>query len=259
MQESTQDRAVAQGSSQPRFDLQLEVKAPTALPPVSGRMVLLALGAFLVGSVVPAGLVLLTLWLLGSLDPVITVIVAAVLAASIGACGCLALLAWHLGWGWRQLGFSPATRSLWHLLWEIPLSFLVIIISVGAVALVLASDPGGGTRNADYGAALAAGPLTLVPLVLISVLVVPAAEEVVFRRFLLDWLCTRVPAAAAVGLSAVAFALVHVAPPVMLYVGMLGVCAAVLRLWHGTLYAPLALHAVNNGLVVLVAIAGLSG
>ncbi len=257
---STHDELPPEGDQPPHYESRVEgAAAPAALPPVRGREVLVALGSLIVVPVVLVTLVLVTLRQRGWVDGFHTVVLAALITAAVAACGCLALQARRLRWGWRHLGFTPATRSLWHLVWEIPLCLLFTLIVVGIGALVLGVDPGGSNRTADFDAAAAAGPLFLISLAVTTAIIIPAAEEVVFRRFLLDWLCTKVPAAAAVGLSAVAFALVHVAPPVMPFVGLLGACAAVLRLRHGTLYAPLALHAVNNGLVVLGAVSGLSG
>lgn len=80
-----------------------------------------------------------------------------------------------------------------------------------------------------------------------------------FRRVLLDWLVTRTGPVPAVLLAAVAFAVVHIAPVAMVYVVFLGLSTGLLRLWHGSLWAPLALHSVNNGLVVLIAALALNG
>ncbi len=83
-------------------------------------------------------------------------------------------------------------------------------------------------------------------------LLFPAAEEIIFRWLLLDWLRTRFSSAVAVLFSAVTFGAVHVVPVVMIYVVFLGLSACLLRLWHGSLWAPLALHATNNAVVALI-------
>lgn len=82
----------------------------------------------------------------------------------------------------------------------------------------------------------------------------PALEEILFRRVLFGWLEQRLGVAAAIGGSALIFALAHVAPPVILLQFLIGLGAAILVRVHHTLWAPLALHGLNNGIITIGAL-----
>lgn len=174
--------------------------------------------------------------------------------------GLWATLSWRRGWGWREMGFVRPLRSPWHLCWQVPASVAASLVGAALLGTSLGLSPESGepSLESELGT-LDVAPWVLLVLVLCVVVVAPAAEEVLFRRVLLDWLMTRTGALVAVPVTAVAFALVHVVPVAMVYVVFMGLFTALLRLWHGTLWAPLALHAANNGLVVLVAVTALTG
>lgn len=240
------------------IDPALPTRAPTTAAPLRGRdvalvfvvslgaMVLLgAAGIFLAATVVGASYALA----LG------------ILGGTVGVwAGLWSTLCRRQGWGRRELGFVRPRRSLWHLLWQVPAAMMASLAGAALLGAALglgpAQDPSSERELVDVEQL---GVPLVVVLVLCSVLVVPAAEEVLFRRVLLDWALTRLPAGAAVPLVAVAFAAAHLAPVVMVYVVFLGLFTGLLRLWHDSLWPPLALHAVNNGLVVLLAVQALAG
>lgn len=56
---------------------------------------------------------------------------------------------------------------------------------------------------------------------------------------------------AAALLAAGIFAAVHIAPPALAYVFVIGLSACLLLRFHGNLWAPIILHMVNNSVVVL--------
>lgn len=163
------------------------------------------------------------------------------------------------GWGWRELGFVRPRRSAWHLGWQVPVALAAGLIGAAGLGAALGLTPGSDPTAGDLRDAAPAGPLVLALLTACTVLVLPAAEEVLFRRVLLDWLVTRVPAVVAVPGAACAFAAAHVVPVVMVYVVFLGLSAGLLRRWYDSLWPPLVLHAVNNAIVVLVVVASLPG
>lgn len=180
-----------------------------------------------------------------------------------GAAGLWAALVRRRGWGARELGLVRGTRSLWHLLWEVPLVLtvgLLLTATLGPLLGLSPEDPSGSSSEPDLVAtSLVAAPWSLVVGGLCVVLLLPLVEEVVFRRVLLGWLVSRVPVVAAVLLVSAAFAAVHILPVAMLYLFWMAIGAALLMLRHRSLWAPLALHATNNLLASLVAVAALTG
>lgn len=126
---------------------------------------------------------------------------------------------------------------------------------VGSVLLTLLvantaqlAPAGGSSASQSLGASpgLALGAAAMI------LLVIPLAEEFLFRRLLLDWLISKMPVAAAAAIVVVAFAAAHVSVPVMLYILFLGTALTWMRLWYGNLWAPLILHVSNNGLITTV-------
>jgi len=154
--------------------------AAATLPAVESRTLLLGV---LAGLLLPVAV--MVAWMLGvhqlgfELAPVLSSVVLFGLA---GLAGLWFVLVRRLGWGLPELGLTRARRSLWHLLWEVPL----LIVGSGAVAaglstlLGLAKDPSGGS-----GTDLSMGGIPAALLALTTVLLVPVVEELVFRRLLL--------------------------------------------------------------------------
>lgn len=107
-------------------------------------------------------------------------------------------------------------------------------------------------------------PLAVALVVLAAVVVAPIAEEFFFRRVLQGWLEARLPGAdgaAAVGLSAAAFAAAHAGhglAPVPLF--LLGLALGIVARRTGSLAACVILHAAFNavgvGLILLAPPAG---
>lgn len=175
--------------------------------------------------------------------------------ALVGLLGLHRALVRGAGWDRRQLGFTRSRRSLVHLVWQVPAALVAGVLLTVAAAALLGIEPGaepsdvsGLPREIVAGGA----PVSSLLVLLCAVVVVPVVEEVVFRRVLLDWLRGWVHPALAVALSAVAFGVVHVAPPLVLYATVLGLTLGALHLWHRSLWAPVALHVVNNALATAV-------
>ena len=177
-------------------------------------------------------------------------------AALAGMAGLWLALVRRRGWGLRELGFVAGTRSAWHLLWEVPVALVLGLVCTAlfGTLLGLVPEPVDGAEPDAVLSSLVVAPPSLVVGVICIVLLVPAVEEVVFRRVLLGWLRTRVPTAVAVLLVSAVFGALHVAPAAVLYLFFLGVSAALLALWHRSLWAPFALHATNNAVAALVGV-----
>ena len=87
-------------------------------------------------------------------------------------------------------------------------------------------------------------------------LIGPFLEELVFRRLLMGYLGTVMPAAASVLLTSLVFGLVHIAPPAIVYTFFAGIAFALVTRWHRSLWAGFILHMCNNILVQLIVLAG---
>lgn len=101
-----------------------------------------------------------------------------------------------------------------------------------------------------------AGPMPVLA-VIGAVVVSPVAEELLYRGLLFTGLRRRLPAWPAIGLSALAFALAHAEPIVIVLVFPFGLFLAWLYERRGTLLVPAVAHMVFNLLgVVAIRLAG---
>jgi len=229
----------------------------TALPVPTGFDVVWALGAGLGGMLLGALAAAVPALLLDGARYGALALVGAVAG---GVLGLWLALVRRRGWGWRELGFVTPRRSAWHLLWEVPAALVVGLVCTATLGtlLGLAPDPASSTEPDVITQGLASSPWLLVVGGICVALVIPAVEEVIFRRVLLGWLLTKVPVVVAVLVASAVFAAVHLLPVAVLYVFFLAVSANLLYLWHRSLWAPLALHATNNALATLITLAALT-
>jgi len=155
-----------------------------------------------------------------------------------------------------QLGFRRPTVRLFHLLWQIPATIITaaLLQSLFLVALTLAGLDTSTAGAQDDSLADIAGmsPPFLLASVLVIAVLTPLWEEVLFRGAFLDGLSRRFHPALAIALSAALFAAVHLVFLTFVYLFALGVALAMLRRFHQNLWAPILLHAVNNGFVLLI-------
>lgn len=223
-----------------------------ALPAVRGRTVLLAVVLVLVSAVslvAATGLVDYRLTGSAGFGPMI-------LAGTVGMLLPLLFIGRRLHWGWADWGLARPRRSLLHLVWQVPMAILSSLLVTAVVLGSLGVEP---AEEQAAGTALLEGSTPTIFLVLVAAVVIaPIAEEMLFRRLLLDWLRRRLPVTVALLITSMVFAVVHIVPQAMLYVGLVGLWMAVLRVWSGALWHPIVLHASNNALasaVVLMSMA----
>jgi uncharacterized protein len=104
------------------------------------------------------------------------------------------------------------------------------------------------TLGADEGLGL------LVVSGLIVVVLAPFAEEILFRGFMYRALRNRLPVIAAAAVIGAVFGSIHFSGADTLdllpILAVLGAAFCLLREWSGSLYPPIALHAVNNGIAL---------
>ena len=143
-------------------------------------------------------------------------------------------------------------RSLSRAAWQTPLALVAIWVTGAALAPFLPSGEEQGfvpdQWRPEHAGALAANAVVVV-------LVGPAVEELVYRG--LGYSAVRVHAgvAAAVGITAVAFAAAHglvLGLPILI---VFGVVVALLRRATDSIYPGIALHATFNALALAIGIA----
>ncbi len=116
--------------------------------------------------------------------------------------------------------------------------------------------PQGGTGElvSDLVASLSA------PVLVLLIAVLPAvAEETLFRGWVLRGLRSQMSGMAAVVISAVIFGAFHLEPERILFTGLLGLALGVLALRSGSLWPGVLAHALNNGILVVLAKQTLDG
>ena len=91
--------------------------------------------------------------------------------------------------------------------------------------------------------------------ILVGSVATPIVEETLFRGLLFAGLAQWVPAWLAAPFSALVFALWHQEPYGILQLTVMGVWLAYAYYGSGTLWAPIAVHAANNWLVITVSFA----
>ena len=135
---------------------------------------------------------------------------------------------------------------------------------VGAAALCLGAAALGASLNpvvdvllgvgAD-GGRLADASLPLVALILLRVcLLVPVAEELLFRGVLFAWLRQRFSPAWVIGFTGVLFGLMHQLPAFIPLAMIVGFAAGWVRERTGSTVVPIAMHVVQNVVFVLVSL-----
>jgi membrane protease YdiL (CAAX protease family) len=189
-----------------------------------------------------------------------------ILAVLIGATAA-AMLALYLhlirkyGLSFRDLGFRRLSPRMFHLLWQVPVAIITAACMQGLALAAFGQfgldTSGAGASNSAL-AEVAGMPTQymLLAILLVAVLT-PLWEEVLFRGALLSGFLRRFGPFVAIVLSAAVFASVHLAVLTFPYLFALGIALAFLRRFHQNLWAPVVLHAVNNGIVALVALTAL--
>lgn len=148
------------------------------------------------------------------------------------------------GLSWQAVGFRRPTRSLWHLLWELPVAILALVAVQGAALALLGEAPGSGAGLAEDADVI--GPGSALLIVLATAVLTPLWEEALFRGLVLGAARRRWGTAWAVVVSALVFAAAHGFPLLLPYLVTMGLLLAWLRVRHESLWASLALHSSVN-------------
>ena len=148
------------------------------------------------------------------------------------------------------LGFRPLGKRGWHLLWQVPVAIVGSAVCTSIVRPLLGIESIDASSPAGTGTALVL--FTLGAYLLIG----PFLEEVVFRRLIMGYLDTVMPAVASVLLTSLVFGLVHIGPAAIVYTFFGGLAFALVTRWHRSLWAGFIVHMCNNVLVEIIVLAG---
>lgn len=175
------------------------------------------------------------------------VIAVAIAAHALACLVFLLALVRRTGLAPQALGIRRPTWRLAHLLWQIPCA-LILLVSVQATmfAVLGGQDPvvsGGGGRGMT-----SLPPLFAVLGFLGVAVLTPLWEELFFRGIVLGAAHRRFGRSIAVMLSAAFFAAVHGVPILLPYLVTLGLILGFLRVFHGNIWAPLAMHVSINAI-----------
>ncbi|MEZ4863969.1 MAG: type II CAAX endopeptidase family protein [Caldilineaceae bacterium] len=153
---------------------------------------------------------------------------------------------------WTQLGMCKFSQWWWPVL---PLLTVVQLLGMGLInTLLILPLVGDNFTNPQIAALTGQGALTPRDLALLLVLVAvmaPIAEELFFRGMLYPVLRQRLGVTLAIMTSALIFALIHFIPILLPALFFVGVILAWVRERSGSLIPCIALHAMQNGLVML--------
>jgi membrane protease YdiL (CAAX protease family) len=145
-------------------------------------------------------------------------------------------------------GLRAATWSLLAFFLLLPVMLLAVVFSE-VVQQIIGSDP----AQVHLAVQLMIGEadaIQILAIVLATVVAAPLAEEVIFRGFLYRALRDSWGRTPAVIVSALAFAALHMAFPVMIPLLVLGLAFALVFEWTGSLWASITMHALWNAFIV---------
>lgn len=205
----------------------------------------LGIGALVFGTAVALGLTVP-----GVREHLDTIIVAVLLTQSAGALGALTFILRCRGHRMSAIGFARPSLRLLHLLWQIPAAVIVVLGTQGLVFAVTGSEP--VSDSSTDALAGGAGAVTAIVMFAAVAIVTPLWEELFFRGVIYGYVRGRLGPAWAVVISAVIFALCHGVPILLPYMLALGLCLALLRVFHDNLWGPLGLHMTINSTASLV-------
>jgi uncharacterized protein len=240
------DRATAEPTAGPRAG----VDGPDGTRPGPDRPAAPGLPEVLAGGATYAASLALVAVLLPRVeDPAVVGVVALFVS---GAMGLLAFAVAALGRirGLAAFGFRGASPR--HLAVAAVLG--VVAYVVGTAFAVAYTAVSGDTQvvQSSYQAAAAASWWSLLLAVVAGAVVTPLGEEAFFRGVLANALFARYRARVVVVVSAAVFALAHGVNPVLPAAFVVGVLAAVLFRWSGSVWPAVVLHGVNNLVALLV-------
>ena len=166
------------------------------------------------------------------------------------------VLADALGWPSLQERFSAVGYGVLASSGALAGVLVLILSAVSAWLKGTIANPAGVQPGGYLGTTLTQSVLQSV----LNIIVAPAAEELMFRGLLLDWLMRRLTAVPAIAILSLLFSLIHVrywsATPVdwlgLTYIFAMGVLASLLTIKYKSLQPAFVLHVCNNLIAAFV-------
>ncbi len=147
---------------------------------------------------------------------------------------------------WKALGFRSTTRG-----WIVG----VVIISVAGFVLlfllnqwIVSSVPGWLKFAKPPVIWNSIGSLELSVFLFVTVIVTPIAEEMFFRGFLFQWMCTRRPVWLAALVSSLMFGVSHIVPAQMIAATLMSFAIIYLYVASRSIWPAIVCHIANNAL-----------
>ena len=148
--------------------------------------------------------------------------------------------------GWLQWGIKPIQKSISQAIraWLIVIPFVLLS---GWLITLFFGDPGGSNPLLDL-VLNSQNKFALILLLITTVILAPAFEELIFRGALLPVLAAKFGRYGGIVLSALVFALAHLSVGELPPLFVLGVGLGILRLSSGKLLPCAVMHALWNGM-----------
>lgn len=169
-----------------------------------------------------------------------SLIIAVLLVPSTGTLIALAFTLRRRGHRLSAIGFPRPTARLFHLLWQVPASVIVVLGAQLLVFAVTGSEPVSDSSTDSIAGSV--GPIAAISMFAAVGIITPLWEELFFRGVIYGFVCDHLGLKGAVPISTVVFALCHGVPILLPYMLALGLCLALLRTFHRNLWGPLGLH-----------------
>ncbi|MDA0245894.1 MAG: type II CAAX endopeptidase family protein [Chloroflexi bacterium] len=165
----------------------------------------------------------------------------------------VALVGWWVGIDWRTAVGWRNTTTYW---WGVTLLLGLLCIPVTGLIATYTQELLGYEEiynpQLDFVVPEGFSWLALIGNTLTIGLLVPVAEELIFRGVLLTWLAAHVPGWAAVLFTSLLFAAMHGEPSIVAGTLFLGLACGWLVQKSGSLWPAIAVHALNNAVKVVI-------
>lgn len=160
------------------------------------------------------------------------------------------LIYWR-GLSWSDVGFNPVPPG-----WEIkaPLLGVAMILVVAPINLVVQTLLAEPRENPQITAIQPTGDtaLMMVTTIVLTAVIVPIIEEVMFRGVLYRWLRRFSSMGMAIAISSVFFGMVHGITHLIPALTILGAVLAWSYERTGSLWVPILIHGIFNGIMMLL-------
>lgn len=232
---------------------------PTNHSHLPTKVTALLLGGIVAITVILFGLALLALLYLPGLKPhALTVLAWTILAQTVIVILFIHIVLRRKQIRWNDIGLRRPTWRLLHLLWQIPVMFIILIISQLIAAALFHASPSSSGGNGINDIVRLVSPVSAAAVFVAVGILTPIWEEIIFRGVIYGGLRQKFGIVVSVLLSAAIFALAHGVPILLPYFITAGVLLALLYEFHKTLVASMIAHCAINSLVTAIAIVSVS-